>query len=273
MSPQLEQALASIRKITEATADIAIILGSGLGDYAEQIDGVSIPYRDIQGFPLSTAPNHKGVLHIGTLHGRKVVALQGRLHLYEGHSAQDSVFPIEVAYALGVKSVILTNISGGLNPDFETGDIIGISDHIYLPGLTGQGALVGRRSETRSPFVNLTHTYDREWRRIMQLSKSGIYACLAGPHFETPAEGRMLRNMGADMVGMSTVHEAVMARYLEMQVLGLSLIVNPVITDPETQVEVNEDEIWKGVKAAIPAFSELVDRAVETCPIGRNPEA
>lgn len=266
MSPQLSQALSSLRKVTDARADIAIVLGSGLGGYADKIDGISIPFSEIDGFPLSTAPSHKGILHIGTLHGRKVVALQGRLHLYEGHSPQESVFPIEVANALGAQSVVLTNISGSLNPDYETRDIISISDHIYLPGLTGQGALVGRRSETRSPFVNLTHTYDRDWLARMDLSKSGIYACLAGPHFETPAEGRMLRNMGADMVGMSTAHEAVMARYLEMRILGLSLIVNPVITDPETQAEVNEADIWKGVETAIPAFSEHVDRAVKTCP-------
>ncbi len=266
MSPNLTQACLSIRKITDAKADIAIILGSGLGDYAEKIDGVSIPYSDIEGFPLSTAPSHKGVLHIGTLHGRNVVALQGRLHLYEGHSPQESVFPIEVANALGAQSVILTNISGSLSADFETGDVIGLSDHIYFPGLTGQGALVGRRSETRSPFVNLTHTYDRDWLDQMGLAKTGVYACLAGPHFETPAEGRMLQNMGADMVGMSTVHEAVMARYLDMRVLGLSLIVNPVITNPDAQIEINETDIWRGVKAAIPQVTNLINHALRVCP-------
>ena len=266
MTNKLSQTLSSIRKISSAKADIAIILGSGLGDYADKIDGISIPYSDIQGFPVATAPSHKGLLHIGTLHGRTVVALQGRLHLYEGHSPQESVFPIEVAHALGAKSVILTNISGSLNADFETGDIIGITDHIYFPGLTGQGALVGRRSETRSPFVNLTHTYDCDWLDQMGLSKTGVYACLAGPHFETPAEGRMLQIMGADMVGMSTVHEAVMARYLEMRVLGLSLIVNPVITDPNTQTVMNEADIWKCVMASIPEVSEHIDRALRTCP-------
>lgn len=266
MSPDVTAALLSIREITDATADVAIILGSGLGDYAERVDGVSIPYLEITGFPHSTAPSHKGVLHIGTLHGRKVVTLQGRLHLYEGYSPQETVFPLEVVQALGAQSVILTNISGSLNSEYETGNIIGISDHIYLPGLTGHGALVGRRNEGRSPFVNLTQTYDKDWLASINLEQSGVYACLAGPHFETPAEGRMLRNMGADMVGMSTVHEAVMARYLEMRVLGLSLIVNPVITDPGTQAEVNEDEIWKGVEAAAPKVSTLIDRAVRTCP-------
>lgn len=267
MTPRLNQALTSIRKITDSSVDLAIVLGSGLGDFANNIDGVSIPYADIDGFPLSTAPSHTGILHIGTLHGQRVAALQGRLHLYEGHTAQDSVFPIEVAHALGAASIILTNISGSLNPSYKTGDIIGLSDHIYLPGLTGQGALVGRRSETRSPFVNLTRTYDQDWLAAMSLEKTGVYACLAGPHFETPAEGRMLRNMGADMVGMSTVHEAVMARYLDMKILALSLIVNPVITDPSSQIELDEAQIWQGVEAAIPTFTTNVDRAVNACPI------
>ncbi len=271
MSRKLEQALQSIRGATDKTADIAIILGSGLGGYADKIDGPAIPYSDIIGFPLSTAPSHKGILHIGTLHGRNVVAMQGRLHLYEGHTPQESVFPIEIAHALGAQSIILTNISGSLNSDYQAGDIVGISDHIYLPGLTGHGALVGRRCETRSPFVNLTRTYNKDWLDKLKLPRSGIYACLAGPHFETPAEGRMLRNMGADMVGMSTVHEAVMARYLEMRVLGMSLIVNPVITDPETQVEISEDDIWKCVQSAGPTVSAYIDRAVQTCPIGQNP--
>jgi len=272
LNPQLGQALASIRQKTAATADIAVILGSGLGDYADQIKGLSIPFSEIDGFPLSTAPNHKGVLHIGTLHGRNVIGLQGRLHLYEGHTPQDAAFPVEVAHELGAKNLILTNISGSLNPTYDNGDIIGISDHIYFPGLSGQGALVGRRSETRSPFVNLTRTYDEPWLARMDLPKSGVYACLAGPHFETPAEGRMLRNMGADMVGMSTVHEAVMARYLGMRILGLSLIVNPVITDIKSQKEVDESEIWEGVEKAIPVFSKHVDRAVLTCPNDQNPE-
>lgn len=271
MSPaptRVEQALASIRAVTGTNLDLAIVLGSGLGDYAEQIDGVHIPYAEIDGFPHSTAPNHRGVLHIGTLHGRKVAALQGRLHLYEGHTAQDAAFPIEVARALGASSAILTNVSGSLNPNYSDGQIIGIADHIYLPGLTGQGALVGRQDADRSPFVNLTQTYDLNWlNRAGSTLTQGVYACLAGPHFETPAEGRMLRVLGADMVGMSTVHEAVMARYLEMQVLGLSLIVNPVVTDTATQAAVDEADIWKTVEDAQRKFAKILDRAIAAAPI------
>jgi purine-nucleoside phosphorylase len=248
-------------------ADLAVVLGSGLGDYANQIDGVHIPYEGIDGFPSSTAPNHKGVLHIGTLKGRRVVALQGRLHLYEGHTAQDAAFPIEVAHALGAKAAILTNVSGSLNSDFTDGEIISLSDHIYLPGLSGQGALVGRKDTHKSPFVNLTCTYDQDWLKAADQSeagilKRGVYACLAGPHFETPAEGRMLRLLGADMVGMSTIHESVMARYLEMKVLGLSLIVNPVITDPDNQPPVDEAKIWKTVEDAQSKMTALLDHVI-----------
>lgn len=266
---RVERALASLRKRTTRNADIAIVLGSGLGDYADRMDGDTFPYSNIDGFPATTAPHHKGILHIGELHDQKVAMLQGRLHLYEGHSPQDAAFPIEVAQALGAKTVILTNVSGSLNPGYATGDIIAISDHLYLPGLTGQGALVGRRDEGKSPFVNLTRSYDVELLNLADQSplgplKRGIYACLAGPHFETPAEGRMLQMLGADMVGMSTVHEAVMARYLDMKVLALSLIVNPVITDVQTQGEVNEAEIWAAVNTAQPRFAALLNHVLRS---------
>lgn len=270
-SNRVQRALHSIRQHTDMTADLAVVLGSGLGDYAEQIDGLHIPFSEIDGFPLSTAPNHKGVLHIGMLHGRSVVALQGRLHLYEGHSAQDAAFPIEVAQALGATASVLTNVSGSLNANYVDGEIIGISDHIYLPGLTGNGALVGRKDNNTSPFANLTHAYDREWLDKADQSdigslKRGVYACLAGPHFETPAEGRMLRSLGADMVGMSTIHETVMARYLDMKVLGLSLVVNPVITDPDNQPAFDEAEIWKTVETAQAKFAVLLNHVILTAP-------
>jgi purine-nucleoside phosphorylase len=271
-SSRAVRALTSIRAYTDLTADLAIVLGSGLGDYADQIEGLRIPYGDIDGFPGSTAPNHKGVLHIGTLHGRRVVAMQGRLHLYEGHTPQDAAFPIEVAQALGAKAAILTNVSGSLNPNFADGETIGVSDHIYLPGLSGQSPLVGRRDANKSPFVNLTRTYDQDWLQIADQSavgtlQRGIYACLAGPHFETPAEGRMLRLLGADMVGMSTVHESIIARYLNMKVLGLSLIVNPVITDPDNQPAVDEAAIWKTVDTSQHRMTSLLDHVIRHAPI------
>jgi len=259
---RLTNALTYICTQTDSRADIALILGSGLGDFADRIDGVKIPYADIPGFCVSTAPNHKGVLHIGDLNGRKVMALQGRVHLYEGYSAQDIAFPVEVLNGLGAKTLIATNISGSLNPEFSSGAVIGIEDHIFLPGLSGHSPLTGRaRTPERSNFLNLTQAYDSGLLDLVDQAeggplKRGVYACLAGPHFETPAEGRMLRTLGADMVGMSTIYETIMARQLDMRVLSLSLIANPVITNINAQDDINEETIWNTVKLAIPTLEK-----------------
>jgi len=264
LQPQtrLSSTLTYIHARTNLRADIAIILGSGLGDFADRIDGVKISYADIPGFCVSTAPSHKGVLHIGQLNGRKVMALQGRVHLYEGYNAQDIAFPVEVLQGLGAKTLIATNISGSLNPEYQNGEIIGISDHIFLPGLSGHSPLTGReRTPERSNFLNLSKAYDRALLDLIDEApdgpiKRGVYACLAGPHFETPAEGRMLRTLGADMVGMSTIYETIMARQLDMKVLALSLIANPVITNINAQENLSEEAIWKTVTLAIPALEK-----------------
>lgn len=267
---RLSDALTYLKNQTDKTAPIAIILGSGLGDFAERIKGVKIPYVDIPGMSASTAPNHKGVLHIGELGGYPIMALQGRVHLYEGYTPQDIAFPVELLHALGAKTLIATNISGSLNPEYQSGEIIGIKDHIFLPGLSGQSPLTGRtRTPERSNFLNLTHAYDKALLDIADSApdgsiKRGVYACLAGPHFETPAEGRMLRGLGADMVGMSTLYEVIMARHLEMRVLALSLIANPVITDRNTQNDISEDEIWNTVKLAIPALEKRLLHVLST---------
>lgn len=267
---RLSNALSYIREQTDKRAGIALILGSGLGDFAERIGGLTIPYSNIPGFCPSTAPSHKGKLHIGTLNGKAVMALQGRIHLYEGYSAQDIAFPVEVLHALGAKTLIATNISGSLNPDYQAGDIIGISDHIFLPGFSGHSPLTARaRTPERSNFLNLTQAYDTTLLDTVDETpdgplKRGVYACLAGPHFETSAEGRMLRTMGADMVGMSTVFETIMARHLEMKVLALSLIANPVITDPDTQTAMSEDDIWHTVSLAVPHLESRLLHVLST---------
>lgn len=267
---RLDKALAYIKTQTDRTAPIAIILGSGLGNFAERIKGVKIPYSDIPGMSVSTAPNHKGVLHIGELDGRKVMALQGRVHLYEGYAAQDIAFPLELLHALGAKTLIATNISGSLNPNYQSGEIIGIEDHIFLPGLSGQSPLTRRvRTPERSNFLNLTEAYDTALLDLADSApdgpiKRGVYACLAGPHFETPAEGRMLRGLGADMVGMSTVYEVIMARHLEMRVLALSLIANPVITDRKSQTDISEEAIWNTVSLAIPPLEKRLLHVLKT---------
>jgi purine-nucleoside phosphorylase len=250
LTQQLEKARKHISGITEAVPEVGLVLGSGLGDMAKQIAGVQIPYSEIEGFPRATAPSHKGVLHIGDLSGKTVAAFQGRFHLYEGHSPPEVTRPVELLAAMGVKTIILTNVSGSLNPEFEADEIISISDHIFFPGLMGQSPLTGRGEENgRNRFVDLSRAYDADLLNLVDKApggrlQRGIYACLGGPQFETPAEGRMLRQMGVDVVGMSTVPEVIMARYLGLRVLALSLIVNPVITDPERQSATGIEEIW-----------------------------
>lgn len=249
-SKRLELALNSVRQKTNVKTDIGLILGSGLGDIADQIDGIQIPYLEIEGLPRATAPSHKGVLHIGEWEGRNVAVLQGRFHLYEGHSPADVAFPVELLAALGAKSLIVTNVSGSLNPKYQSGEIIAVSDHIFFPGLMGRSPLTGRGEENgRNRFVDLSRAYDADLLDLVDNApggklRRGVYACIGGPQFETPAEGRMLRQMGADMAGMSTAPEVIMARYLDMRVLALSLIVNPVITDPDTQHSASIEDIW-----------------------------
>ncbi len=249
---------------------IAVILGSGIGGFAERIKGVKISTLDIPHMPQSTAPHHQGVFHVGEINDVPVIGVQGRVHLYEGYTAEDVAFIVEVLQGLGVETLILTNISGALNPDMNTGDIVSLSDHIYLPGFAGLSPLRGKtQSPERSPFLNLTHCYDDTLLKIADSStygplKRAVYACLGGPQLETPAEGRLLRLLGADIVGMSTIPEAIMARYLDMQVLGLSLIVNPVITDRDKQPALDEAEIWAAAEAASPAFQDLVLHCLTT---------
>jgi purine-nucleoside phosphorylase len=261
---RLREAIDYVSKQTALRPKLAVILGSGLGDFADSIDGVKIPSVDIPYMPQSTAPHHEGVLHFGTLNGMPVIGVQGRVHLYEGYSAADVAFIVELLHGLGVETLILTNISGSLNPEMTTGEIVSLSDHIFLPGFAGVSPLTGKtQDETRTPFVNLTTCYDSALLAIADTSERGplqraIYACLGGPQLETPAEGRLLRALGADIVGMSTVPEAIMARYLGLRVLGLSLIVNPVITDRETQAPLDEAEIWAAAEKATLPFQALV---------------
>lgn len=176
--------------------------------------------------------------------------------------------PVELLAALGVKTLIVTNVSGWLNPDFNSGEIISVSDHIFFPGLMGRSPLRGRGDENgRNRFVDLSRAYDANLLNLVDEApggrlQRGVYACLGGPQFETPAEGRMLRQMGADMVGMSTVPEVIMARYLGLRVLALSLIVNPVITEPESQCATEIEEIWSIITKARARLEKRIKHVV-----------
>jgi purine-nucleoside phosphorylase len=235
---------------------LGIILGSGLGGLADEIeDALYVPYADVPYFPMSTVEGHAGRLVIGNLRPEgggepvPVVALQGRFHLYEGYDASQVVFPVRALARLGVEAFIISNAAGGINEDFKPGDLMTISDHINL---TGQNPLMGSHDDRLGPrFPDMSAAYDPEFRgflteaateRGMQL-KEGVYTVLSGPSYETPAEVRMLRLLGCDACGMSTIPEVVACRQLGVRVLGISLISNHaagIAAQPLTHQEVME---------------------------------
>ena len=213
--------------------NIAIVLGSGLGDFAGRLDGrVSIPYGDLPHWPASHVAGHEGRLVVGTIKGRTVAALSGRCHAYEGHDLRAVTFAVRVLGVLGIKTLILTNAAGGVNAAFTAGTLMVIDDHINL---IGGNPLIGRNEDRFGPrFPDMTEVYSARLRRIADEAGRehglalvhGVYAALSGPSYETPAEVRGLRTIGADAVGMSTVPEAIVARHMGVEVLGISCITN-----------------------------------------------
>lgn len=228
-----EQAAKFILGRTDLRPRIALVLGSGLGGFADELENaVRIPYGDIPFFPRTTAVGHAGTLVIGTIAGIAVAAMQGRVHLYEGYSPQQVTFPIRVFGRMGVQSVVLTNAAGGINPSYGRGALVVICDHINLQG---QNPLVGANEDRFGPrFPDVTDAYNAELRNYAleeseQLGDNiheGIYAAMLGPSYETPAEIRFLRTIGADLVGMSTVPEVIVARHMEVEVLAISCVTN-----------------------------------------------
>lgn len=213
-------------------ARIGLVLGSGLGGFADDLkEAVKIPYAGIYGFPQSTAMGHAGNLVIGTVGRIAVATMQGRVHLYEGYSAQEVAFPIRVFNRMGIKAVVLTNAAGGINPNYVQGALVVIRDHINLQG---QNPLLGPNDERfGSRFPDMTDCYNTQFRQfVLHHSGSlgdihdGVYAALLGPAFETPAEIRFLRTFGADLVGFSTVPEVIAARHMGMEVLAISCVTN-----------------------------------------------
>ncbi len=212
---------------------IALVLGSGLGAFADEFaNAVRIPYPKIPHFPQSTAIGHAGQLVIGKVDGVDVVGMQGRVHLYEGYSAKEVAFPVRVFARMGVRAVILTNAAGGIRKEFTQGRLVAIIDHINLQG---SNPLIGSNEEKFGPrFPDMTMAYDRSFREIALAHAKGlgidlgegVYAALAGPSYETPAEIRYLRAIGADLVGMSTVPEVIAARHSGLRVLGISCVTN-----------------------------------------------
>ncbi len=230
---RVARALASIRERAGPPCEVALVLGSGLGQLADAVsDAVVIPYAEIDGFPVSTAPGHKGQLVIGTLYGRRTVIMQGRLHLYEGWQPRDIGLAVYLLRALGATSFVVTNAAGGLNPDFEAGSVMLIEDHLNF---TGASPLIGPNDdEIGLRFPDQTQLYHPDLRKIAEQAAAGtgtplhkgIYCGLKGPELETSAERRFYRSAGGDAVGMSTVNEVIAANHAGMKVLGLSAITN-----------------------------------------------
>jgi len=232
------------------TPEIGLILGSGLGMLADEIEErTEIPYQEIPNFPVSTVAGHKGQFVFGSLKGKRVAALQGRFHYYEGYPLSTVTFPVRVMAALGVKTLIVTNAAGGVNTDFQPGDLMLITDHLNL---TFQNPLIGPNDERLGErFPDMSNAYTRDLMVIAEKVaneqgvevRHGVYAGLSGPSYETPAEIRMLRTLGADAVGMSTVPEVIVARHNGLQVLGISCISNMaagILPQPLTHQEVME---------------------------------
>jgi len=247
---------------------IGLVLGSGLNPLAEAIEGaVAVPYEEIPHFPTSTAPGHEGRLIAGQLAGQTVVAMQGRVHFYEGYSAEEITFPVRVMQRLGVGRLILTNAAGGINPGFHAGDLMLIVDHLNFVGMAGHNPLSGPNEPAfGTRFPSMTHAYPRSLRKAALASaqelgitlRQGVYAFLAGPNFETPAEVRFLRLVGADAVGMSTVPEALVAVHAGIEVLGISTITNVAIDHLDSDKETSEEEVMETGRIVVPRLTALL---------------
>lgn len=269
-----ERAVEVIRSRTQQAVKVGLVLGSGLGGLADQLENSTIiSYADIPGWPLSTVHGHAGQLVIGTLEGCPVVAQQGRAHYYEGYTMQQVTFPIRVMKALGVETVILTNAAGGINQNYRVGDVMMLNDHINFVGMVGNNPLMGPNEDALGErFVGMSHTYDRGLRaaarRVAEDAgvtlREGVYACLSGPQFETPAEVRMLRVIGADAVGMSTANEVLVARHAGMKVLAFSGITNEAIDVLDSEGDTNHEEVLEAGVVIVPRLTALLRGVLRT---------
>lgn len=247
-SARVERAYSSIEKRVGAPCEVALILGSGLGQLADAVKNPTvIPYGEIDGFPVSTAPLHKGQLVIGELFGRRTVVMQGRLHLYEGWNPRDVALTVYLLKRLGARTLVITNAAGGLNADFNAGDIMIIEDHMNF---TGKSPLAGPNDDTIGVrFPDMSRCYDRDLVKLAQGAadragvavRRGIYAGWHGPELETSAERRFLRNAGADAVGMSTVAEVISAAHAGLPVVAVSAITNTATGGPDQEPDTLEN--------------------------------
>lgn len=264
---RIDEAAAKVLAVC-GKANIGVILGSGLGDYAEALeDAVKLPYSEIPGFPRSTVAGHAGMWCCGTLYGKRVVMMQGRFHYYEGYGMKDVTLPVRVMQKIGVKTLVVTNAAGGVNLGYHPGELMVIGD---IFSMTAQNPLIGPNLDAFGPrFPDMSCAFDKELRALAHecaneqgfALREGVYAQMTGPTYETPAEIRMLRTLGADAVGMSTVPEVIVARHGGMRVLGISCITNMaagILDQPLNHAEVTETA--NRVKGQ---FRNLLDRIIE----------
>ena len=264
----VEQAASAVLARTSLRPAIGVILGTGLGQLADAIDvAVSIPYEEIPGFPLSTVESHSGRLLVGHLGGKPVVAMQGRFHLYEGYTAQEITFPVRVMASMGVGTLLVSNAAGGMNPLYRRGDVMLIEDHINLQGAN---PLIGANIEAWGPrFPDMSDPYTlelREMARAVALEAGirlheGVYVVVTGPNLETRAEYRFLRQIGADVVGMSTVPEILVARHMGMRTMAVSVVTDECF--PDCLAPVSLPEILEAADAAQPKLAAILQGVIK----------
>lgn len=264
---EIAEAAQAIQARTALRPSIGLILGSGLGPLADEVqEAARIPYPEIPHFVRPTVEGHEGELVLGFLEGHPVCIMRGRFHYYEGYTMQQVTFPVRVMYALGARTLLVTNAAGGLNPAFRPGDLMCIRDHINLVGMTGLNPLIGPNDDTLGPrFPDMSCAYDPALRQLArEVAQAagiplheGVYICLSGPTYETPADLRFLRLIGADAVGMSTVPEVIVARHMGMAVLGVSGISN-VALGTEGPRETSHEEVLAAAALLVPRLSTLI---------------
>lgn len=268
---QIDEAVAAIRRVSPLVPEVGVILGTGLGGVGAAIrKRKAIPYGEIPHFPESTVESHKGELVLGMLEGRATVAMEGRFHLYEGYTPQQVTFPVRVMRALGARTLIVSNAAGGISPRFRAGDLVLLEDQINL---TGSNPLVGPNDESLGPrFPDLIEPYSKELIALAErvaLAEGikvhqGVYAQLTGPTLETRAEYRYLKTIGADLIGMSTVPEVIVAVHAAMRVLGVSIVTDACLPDALKPLSI--DEVIATATKAEPVLTRLLCRVIRELP-------
>jgi purine-nucleoside phosphorylase len=274
---EIHEAASAIRNRTHHAPQVGIVLGSGLSALADEVEERdTFPYGEVPHFPISTIEGHAGRVVVGRLARQCVFVLQGRVHFYEGYSAQRITLPVRVMRILGINTLIVTNAAGGLNPSFQSGDLMLITDHINLPGMAGHHPLRGPNFDEMGPrFPDMSQAYDPQLRdlacrvshRLGLTLRHGVYACIAGPSFETPAEIRFLRGIGADAVGMSTAPEVTVARHAGMRVLGISGISNVAISEPSPDRHTSHTEVLDSGRVIVPRLVKLIKGVLGEFPL------